>query len=183
MRSFFVSLLLMFAVAVHAQKLPYGASLESALLKGNSQNSNAFLFTNGLSYKSWTAGVGAGIDNYVYRSLPLFIDIKKSFGHHPIQPFINASAGMNINEAKTSQKFQYDGYPSVNYKNGFYAKAMAGISLPVYKRLRIFVDAGYSYKTTRVDYTTYIYSPDAMEITNTDIYHFHRWNLSVGFLF
>lgn len=184
MRYFFVSLLLILSVAVHAQtKLQYSATLEASLLKGNSQNSNAFLFTNGLSYKSWTTGVGAGLDNYVYRSLPLFIDIKKTFGRGYLQSFVNASAGVNINEAKDDQKFQYFGYQNVDYKNGFYARAMAGISLPVNKKLRVFFKAGYSYKTTHITYASYAYPNDLTENTNTDVYWFNRWSLSAGFWF
>ena len=184
MRYFFVSLIVMIAGAAHAQTKPrVTAGLEAAITKGNSDNSQAFFLTSGIAYKSWTTGAGAGVDGYVFRSLPLFIDVKKSFGHRRLQPFVNASAGININETKDEQKFLYSSYLNVNYRNGFYVRTIAGVSLPVYKRLRVFIDGGYSYKTTSVDYTSFSYSPDPAETTSTDIYRFHRWSLSIGFWF
>ncbi len=184
MRYFLLITAIVFAGVANAQaKLRYSAGLEAGLTKGNSDNSHAYLLTNGVVYKSLTAGIGAGIDDYVFRSLPLFADIKKTFGHRHLQPFINASVGININEAKDKLKSEYNYYPNVDYKNGFYARAMAGVSLPLYKRLRVFIDAGYSYKTTRISYPSYAYSTEQIETTNTDIYRFNRWVAAVGFWF
>ena len=181
---FFISLELMVSCAARAQTKPrYTAALEAAITKGNSDNSHAFLFTNSVAYKNWMAGVGISTDDYVFSSLPLFLDVKKSFGHRHLQPFVNASAGMNLNDAKNSQKFQYYAYPELNFKNGFYSRVMAGVSLPVYKRMRVFVSGGYSYKTTKVSYASSAYSGDIIKTTNTDIYRFNRWSFSAGFWF
>ncbi|MFI5151955.1 MAG: hypothetical protein ACHQET_01395 [Chitinophagales bacterium] len=34
---------------------------------------------NGMQYKSWFGGIGVGLDYYRFRSIPFFLDLRKSF--------------------------------------------------------------------------------------------------------
>jgi len=50
---------------------------------------------NGIKYKTWFAGAGVGLDTYGYQSIPVFADIRKTFGNKPWQLFVYGDAGMN----------------------------------------------------------------------------------------
>ncbi len=183
MRRLLFLLLVVSTVSAYAQKKPvYTASIEADLLMGDNKDSHSFLFSNGIAYRKWTADAGVGIDSYVFRSVPVFADIKKQFGHHRIRPFVNASAGINFSKEKESQKLYYYNLYNADYKNGFYGRITAGASLPIYKRCRFFLSGGYSYKTTRVTYLSYIYNPDMPnnQGVSKDIYRFNRWSLAIG---
>lgn len=173
-----------FISASAQSKLHYTASVEAGILKGSTDKKNTFLITNGVRYKSLMASIGSGIDNYFYRSIPLFLQAEKTFGNHRVQPFVRTSAGINFSHLTGEQKLSYISYDSVHFKNGFIAAASVGVSVKVFRQMRVFVSGGYSYKTTKVIYQSYyIYGPEDASHKNIDIYHLNRWCVSAGFRF
>ncbi|HVY74956.1 MAG TPA: hypothetical protein VG890_09015, partial [Puia sp.] len=60
------------------------------LLEGESGSSWQLQTVNGMSYKSWFAGIGVGLDYYRLRGIPLFLDLRKTFGHSRNKPFVYA---------------------------------------------------------------------------------------------
>ncbi len=182
MKFVFALFLLNVTLLVQAQTKPhYTASIEAGLTKGSSDKSSVYFFSNGVSYKQLSAGIGVGIDNYSIRSIPLFLDAKKEFGKHKIKPFIGASAGINFPNPTTEQKMIYGGWEqSVDYKHGFFTKASVGVSMSLLHRLRIFINTGYSYKTSSVKFNSY-YWLEGMSSNTIDIYHYNRWFVNIGF--
>ena len=181
---FFLFTIIISTIAVHAQSKPsYTAIIEAGVLKGGSDNSNTILFTNGIRYKNAMGGVGVGIDNYLFRSIPLFVRVRKSFGNHLLQPFISASAGINISHPTNGQKSSYFFSDSARVKNGFMADVSTGVSVKIYKQLRGFISAGFSYKTTKVIYKNGDYTPNEPTEPGTDIYRMNRWCISGGLWF
>lgn len=179
----FVFALFLAGITVFAQaqkKLQYTASIEAGLARGSSDKSSVCFFSNGASYKNLSAGIGVGIDGYGIRSIPFFFDVKKEFAQHKIKPFIDASAGINIAHPTNDEKKIYGGWwQSADYKKGFFTKASVGISMPLLHKLRLFVDAGYSYKATSVQYVVRPFiGPSSL---STDIYRFNRWFAAIGF--
>lgn len=183
MKFVFVLFLSGVALTVKAQTKPhYTASLEAGLARGSSDKSAVYFFTNSISYKNISAGIGAGIDKYSIHSIPLFFDVKKEFGQHKIKPFVDASAGINIHNPTTEQKNTYGSWnPNSTFKNGFFTKASVGISMPVLHKLRMFVNAGYNYKTTTVKMVNDYRPFDGDLTTTTDIYRYNRWFATLGF--
>ncbi len=171
------------AFIVEAQPKPhYTARIEAGLAKGSSDKSAVYFFTNSIAYKNISAGIGAGIDKYAFHSIPLFLDVKKEFGQHKFKPFADASAGVNIPNPTTEQKNSYAGWNQNGaFKNGFFTKASVGISMPVLRKLRMFINAGYSYKTTTVKMVTDYRPFDGQLTTTTDIYRYNRWFAAIGF--
>ncbi len=177
-------ILIFFSTRAHSQsKLTYTAGVEASILKGSSDKSNAVLFTNGLLYKNIMFGAGAGVDNYFYRSVPLFLDVRKQFGKARVQPFINASAGINFSHLTSEQKQSYAAYNNPDYKNGFYLKTSVGISVKVDNHIKIQVNGGYNYKTTKVTFDSYSYNPEPTLDKSTDIYRMNRWAFGAGLWF
>lgn len=167
---------------VQAQPKPrYTASIEAGLARGSSDKSSVYFFSNGVSYKQLSAGIGVGIDKYSIRSIPLFLDLKKEFGKQKIKPFIDASAGINFPHPTTEQKMHYGGWEqSVDYKEGLFTKASVGVAMPLLHRLQFFINAGYSYKTSSVKFNQYYWS-EGMQGNTTDIYRYNRWFAALGF--
>ena len=180
---FFITMIAAIATAQAQSKPRYTAIIEARVLKGGSDNSNTILFTNGIRYKNAMAGVGVGIDNYLFRSVPLFVRVRKSFGNHILQPFISASAGINISHPTSGQKSSYFFSDSARFKNCFIADVSTGVSVKIYKQLRGFISAGFSYKTTKVIYKNGYYTPNEPTEPGTDIYRMNRWCISGGLWF
>ncbi len=65
------------------------------ILNGNQDNSFQFQLLGGIVSKNWQVGMGAGLDYYKVRSVPLFADIRRYFGgDNKVFAFVNA--GCNI---------------------------------------------------------------------------------------
>ncbi len=106
--------------------------LQPGILIGQKNSLPAFQVTtiNGLKYKTWFGGIGAGIDYYGgKRSIPLFINLQKDIALKPVTWFLFASAGYNLPWLKEGER--------LTYMQGY--SATAGI----------FYEAGLGYKFSR----------------------------------
>ena len=171
-----------FANAQHS--LRYAGSVEGGLLMNSSTKSSFVFTTQGVAYKQYTLGLGSGIDFYPLRSVPLFVDVKRKFTAHKMQPFIEAAAGINFtgnnsNDAQWYHLYAGDG----KFDNGFFAKGSGGIILRAQKKWQFAISAGYSYKTTTYNYKPFTGTPWVGQIQPLkDIFHYNRWYLGVGVL-
>jgi hypothetical protein len=126
------------------------------LLEG--QNASAFQLQtiNGAQYKTWFTGVGLGLDYYRFRTIPLFLDIRKEFGRSNSRIFIYAEGGISFSWVTDQQKL---GYPDEHFSNGFYDDLGLGYKVFIGKRNAFLISLGYSYKKLTETYTTYYYYP------------------------
>src|SRR5687768_15390308 len=70
--------------------------LNIGLLEGQESSEFQIQTINGIQYKGWFAGIGAGVDYYRFRSIPLFLDIRKNILNKNFTPFIYADAGIHF---------------------------------------------------------------------------------------
>ena len=65
---------LLFSCTASAQKnkIHFRSINSFGLIGGESQVSTAYQTVNGIRFSNWFSGVGVGIDNYQYKTLPLF---------------------------------------------------------------------------------------------------------------
>src|ERR1700748_880249 len=63
------------------------------LLEGQAGAAMPLQTINGLQNKSWVVGAGVGLDDSRFRTLPLFVDIRKEFGTTQSKFFLYADAG------------------------------------------------------------------------------------------
>ena len=124
------------------------------LLEGQAGSAFQLQTVNGAQYKSWFAGVGIGLDYYRYRTIPLFLDVRKEFGKRSNKLFIYADAGMNLywERDKDVKQFPVDD----KIKNGFYGEAGVGYKWKLNQRINLLFNAGYSYKNITEE-GTYLY--------------------------
>lgn len=116
------------------------------------ENGSAFQMQtiNGVQYRSWFAGVGVGIDEYRFRSIPLFVDIRKEFELGPGYLFAYGGIGINFMWLTDKQKNDYHltYYPNAHFSNGLYYDAGIGYKVKLNNKIAFFVSPGFSHKDT-----------------------------------
>src|SRR5215217_9329028 len=100
MKQFYFSImLLLFGSCIHAQKkegLNFSSINQFGILKGASDQTFEVQSVNGIQYKSWFIGAGIGIDNYALKTVPVFIDFRKTVCNKKQTPFIYADLGASF---------------------------------------------------------------------------------------
>src|ERR1044072_8005650 len=86
------------AIAQHSIqtiKTPVGfqSILQAGLLTGKSTSEFELQSINGIRWKTFSGSIGVGIDNYVYRTVPVFLDLRKDILKKHNTPFVFADAG------------------------------------------------------------------------------------------
>ena len=146
---------MMFSASSFAQqkKLQYAGSLETALLNGGYESNVAINTTHGIRLKSWDISIGAGVDYYRFRSVPVFLDVRKHLSIGKLRPFIQSSIGMNTAWPTAEQKVVemwwswLPGDNTLSFSNGLYSKAVVGLPLNPGRQVRVNAVAGWSHKT------------------------------------
>lgn len=82
------------AAGLQAQKIKFNNITGVGITTGQSTGFTAQTI-NGISYKSWSAGIGVGYDNYQFKNIPVFLDLRKYFGASKIKVFIYADGGIS----------------------------------------------------------------------------------------
>lgn len=174
---FCIWILLILVCTIHAQPkksvFKFSSINSIGLLSGEIQNKFTLQTINGLQYKSWFAGVGASLDNYGCRSIPAFIDLRRTFGHSKWQPFVYIDGGINFPLHSTDLESNWGSTYKIH--NTFYGEAGSGVSRKLNKRLQINFSIGYSYK--HLSYLQYnndyynMYFPTSTTSTQYNFYY------------
>jgi hypothetical protein len=175
---------LLFSLGATAQKTKpaFVASVQGGLLEGEAGSAFQLKAVNGFQKQSWFAGIGVGLDYYHIRSLPLFLDLRRSFGKGAKAPFVYANGGYHFPWLKTGEQEWND----VDVKGGLYMDAGIGYAFPAFKNTALFFSAGYSQKNyTKVSgYPVYIdiFPPPPMPKIVSD-YKLRRFSIQTGLRF
>lgn len=180
--------------SAHDKAMSFHSINSIGLLKDGASGAAQLQTINGIRYKSWFAGIGLGLDYYRYRSIPLFADIRKTFGKKDNKPFVYTDAGVNFywQRDNDDKAFQLDD----RFKNGFYAEAGLGYSIKLTEKLHLQFSGGFSYKElaeqgrSLIYYTDipinvdpYIYTNPPGGNLSTVKYRFRRLVLKAGIAF
>ena len=68
------------ALSAQKKKVRFQSINQFAMVGGENHVNTAFQTINGIKFSDWFAGIGIGIDNYRYKTLPLFLDGRWHFG-------------------------------------------------------------------------------------------------------
>lgn len=156
--------------------------IQGGLIEGNAGPSWNIQTVNGVHYKTWFAGVGVGLDYYLMRTIPLFIDVRKDIFKKSRTPFLYADAGIHFDWLKSSEK---PFWGSSDYNRGLYYDLGGGYKITLKSANALFISAGYSLKRLSEERTTFpqcIQAPcnPSKEYYN---YDFKRLSLKVGWQF
>lgn len=176
-------LFLLVAVTMKAQRkgLKLQSVVQAGLLEGEAGSALQLQAIERVRYRTWSAGIGAGLDYYGIRTIPLFLDIRKAFGSKEKTAFVYADGGYNFPWLREKDKL-YSGSES---KGGLYYEAGIGYQLPVLKGSGLTFSAGYSYKGYQME-TGDIICPfigPCYNQTSTIIYRLRRLSVKAGLRF
>ncbi len=155
---------LFFGLFSYAQKIDFYLAPEIGLLSSKTDVAKTIGLTAGLSHNQWIYGIGASLDYYKFRSLPLFAEVKRMFGNNLNTPFVYMRAGQNIDLVLDRQHLhpQYWnwGVPisDCDFSNGLFYEAGAGMAFKNKKGKGTFLSIGYSRKTLSENWTERIWN-------------------------
>jgi hypothetical protein len=98
---------------------------------------------NGVSYKTYSAGIGIGLDYYWERTVPLFIDLRKNIFSKKANTVCLCRLGISIPWVKTDKE---NTWSKSDYDNGSYVDIGIGYKVPINKKLFANLSFGYSQK-------------------------------------
>jgi len=151
---------------------------QAGVLYGASEPAWQFQLITGASYKTFSLGVGYGIDAYHTRSKPLFAHLRKNIFNKSQTPFVYLDLGGN---SPTDRK-QENNWQIMEFSGGFYFDAGAGYSWALGKRLRFNMGIGYSEK--KIEEKRYPrFSINDLPWSESFDYTFRRLNLKAGVSF
>jgi hypothetical protein len=134
----------------------------------------------GIRYKTWYAGVGAGVDWYGILGLPVFLDLRKDIFKTPNSPFFYADGGIHLAHLNNEK----DRWSSDSYSNGFYSDVGFEFKVGISQRNKLLVSGGYSYKEV-IRHQTWNWCDflPCSHSTFTYTSHLHRVTLKMGWQF
>jgi hypothetical protein len=194
---FFTSVLLMqlFVTRSQESKKPVFRSINLAgVVTGASGDAFQLQTINGVYYKTFSAGIGVGIDNYngidmqdyKLKTIPLFADLRKNLLRRKSTPFVYLDLGWNL---PWERNVSLDDWSRAHYRAGLYYDAGLGYSLHVRGRFSLLLSAGYSQKeqhaTLYYRYSVWdiMPSPTSSETQQHYDYTFRRFSLKAGISF
>ena len=191
MKYFLLVLLMPVALVSFGQKKNAAYKFHSinniSLVNGDNEVSAGLQSINGFQKGNLFAGVGIGLDYYLYRTVPLFADFRYEFGKTKNKFFAYADGGINFDWVEEDYNdgpiFIWDGSRNTSaFHNGAYTDIGLGYKVGTKKGGGLILSLGHSYKSLK---KTVSYMDWRTQETISDIYHydFNRIVLKVGWKF
>lgn len=154
-------------------KLKFANNNLVGLLSGSSSNALQLQTINGVSYKTFSFGIGVGIDNYYFKTIPVFADVRKYIFEKRQTPFVYIDVGSNF----STKKDEGTTWQTITYQAGFYYDFGIGYKWTIGKQFHINSSFGFSQKKygSRQEYH-YVSDPPP------DLYNYRlqRFTLKLG---
>jgi hypothetical protein len=133
-----------FCHSIHAQKqqIKFSGINQFGILTGKSDQTYQLQTINGVRYKTWFAGVGAGLEEYYRKTIPVFIDLRRYLFSGKATPFAYADLGFSFPYEKNEEAE----WQRSEYKKGLYYDLGVGYSIPLKGSLAFNFSAGYCHK-------------------------------------
>lgn len=179
LKIFFTIIVLSLQLAMNAQ-LKFESNNLVGLVSGSSKNALQVQTVNGLRYKTFFVGAGVGADNYYFKTIPLFADVRKNIFEKKETPFVYVDAGTNFPEKKNESTT----WQQSTYHSGLYYDVGIGYKWMIAKQFFVNASFGYSQKEyssqEKYFYTTIIDPPIPPDRYD---YKLQRFTMKLGFGF
>ncbi len=153
-----ILLVAVFPALSQKKKIQFHSINTFELISGQSPLSTGFQSVNGFRFSSWFTGVGIGVDNYHYKTLPLFFDARKFFGTEK-RAFGYGDAGYNFPlKDKPGKEISYYN-SSYHFTGGIYTDLGMGYEFHLNKKSAFLFSLGYSYKKLKCKIKTVQINP------------------------
>lgn len=179
---------MMNAVAQQKNKIRFQSINNAGVIIGGYEQAFQLQSINGIKYKTYSAGIGIGRDDYYFKTVPLFVDLRKNLLEKKITPFVYVDLGASF----PWDRAKIETWTTSYYKSGFLFDAGLGYSIPVRGRFAFNFSAGYSQKilnetreTSSWMWTDYMpgFAPSSYKDTADYRYTLRRISLKIGFSF
>jgi len=155
---------------------------QMGLLDGESGAAVQLQTINGVRHQSWFIGAGLGLDYYKFRTIPLFLDLRKTFGNGSNQFFLYSDAGASFYWKRDKDVKEY--FLNDKFKPGLLAEAGLGCSIKINSGLHVLFSGGYSYKSVREQGSlVWIDWPPPGDNTAVTEHHLNRVVIKAGLVF
>jgi hypothetical protein len=161
----------------------FSSIAQLGILEGESGTTFQLQTINGIRFRTWSVGLGAGLDYYHYRTIPLFVDLRKDILNRSRTPFVYADLGMHFAWVQDENKM---GWARTEFSNGLYYGFGVGYRLGLKKKDAFLFSLGYAFKAMEEKRygTIYCINPPCDErLDETLDYGFRRLSLQLGFNF
>ncbi len=163
------------------RKIKFSSVNQAGVLTGSSRESWLIQTINGIKKDRWSTGIGVGIDFYVERGVPLFLDIRRDLLNKKNTPFIYADGGTYfqwLNFIQKERRMAIERYPGIYYDLG------AGWKLTGKNNRSFIVSAGYTLKQAKEKSTSNLWMPIPVTTPREREYYKYKYQrivLKVGF--
>ena len=131
----------------------------------------------GIRYGKWFAGIGAGLDYYHMRTIPLFLDIRREFFNKKNAPFLYADGGYNFAWARDRDKSEWS---NISFDGGLFYDVGLGYRIGTASKQNGFlISAGYSFKYLRESHASQVcinWNKKALVTAKDGLYQFDYTN-------
>lgn len=138
----FVALLI--CSSVWAQdKINFNSINIAGIARGKSGSYGVLQTVNGIKYREWFLGIGAGIDYYRNTTIPLFADLRTFI--RKTGAFVFGDLGYNFpHHNEPGKNVAY--YSSYDFLGGSYSELGLGYKFKLVRKSYLLFSTGYSYK-------------------------------------
>ncbi|RYY29587.1 MAG: hypothetical protein EOO04_07055 [Chitinophagaceae bacterium] len=189
MRTILILVFVCECISGYAQKKPltYRSQNFVGLLEGDNHKGAFQLQTiHGVQLHHWFAGLGAGLDYYLQRSVPLFFAVNRDVQFKNRTFFIGGDLGTNLPWVKDEISGWWSQSTNLSYHEGLYWGGHLGYKA-YFKNQRdaIVLSLGYSYKHLKADQvvTTFCQQPPCLVNTERFDYRLNRVSMKIGWQF
>jgi hypothetical protein len=163
---------MVFSISSYAQnQIKFNSINSGGITAGQSGLYGLFQTVNGVMFKQWFAGIGAGYDSYYYKTIPLFVDARR-FINIKNNIFMYADAGYNFSWKNKPKEVSR--YTSYNFSGGFYSDIGVGFKAKFIKKTSLSITSGYSSKS--LSNNVHVVNPCLVAPCPENIYA-HTYNL------
>lgn len=166
------------------KKVNFSSQNYAGLLEGQHGSSLQLQTINGIKFNNWFVGLGAGIDWYYRRSIPVFTSVNVDFLKKAKRSFyLSANAGINF-PLQTDNYHNEWGYEETKSNSGLYWSAGLGYKIGMGKgNDALLLQVGYDYKhvgeTVHSPYTVF----NDQDPNDQFDYHLRRLSCKIGWCF
>jgi len=165
------------------EKKIFSSQISTGIVEGE-QNTNFHVeILNGIRYKTWFGGIGAGLDYYYYRSIPVYLSGIKYLSPRNHSFFIQGDVGMNfVWEDERITNWNEVGH---EYKPGLYWNGILGFATGLDRKNAFSFGLGYSYKSFKEikEIVVQCFNPPCENTFETYQYNLKRLTLRLGWQF
>ncbi len=194
MRKIFLIAIIFASIQANTQSSQSGKSYlmpQLGIMDGDQSTNLQFQVVGGIATKNWRIGMGAGLDYYSVRSVPVFVDVRNYFSKKK-KAFAFANFGYNIPWPMEDQYkviFIQGGTKKSEFKPGLYTDAGVGYDIDLGKQKNLSISIGYTIKKFSETYDerfAWIWGwpsplPGTGQSQRTEEYTFRRLSLKAGF--